>query len=51
MAIFAEAQEGSTISFRAKSANLADDWNLAFATKRAGHFEGFFDKDPEIKIS
>ena len=50
VAIFAEAQEGSTISFRAKSANLADDWNLAFATKRAGHFEVFFDKDPENKL-
>ena len=41
VSIFADAPEGITITFCAKSANLTDNWNVAFATKKVDHFEGF----------
>ena len=50
VSIFADAPEGRTITFCAKSANLTDNWNVAFATKKVDHFEVFFEKDPENKL-
>ena len=50
VSIFADTPEVRAITFCVKRANLTDNRNVAFVTKKVDRYKVFYEKDPENKL-